>query len=577
MDQEIISTIQRNQKSIFNSDDLFIYEPIDSFPEDQSIYNNNIITTNYSTFVTVENHVFYLKQPIISYFYCNRLLALIYADNTGEVLTSEEKTIMKFKNVCQILVHFDKIYIQECDHTVKEYNYDGTHSVLFKENKKITLIMLKDDMYYLKDGILYDKENKRIMNSVVAVKKLRSNKYFVISDKNNKIHIKIINENNKLEEEMVIEEDISGYSEIKTYEEYIIFSTKFRIFIFKDNLELIDLKEFNKQIKSFDILNYRIKILLGEERKIEEKPIKSKKERYFNQTQSSSDDKINLVEEKSNSLRYQSEVLGGIIDKLIKNFTDERKEREEKEKKRMESLLEKISQQLNLNLRLIIESSVKKELQKITLKGLEGTLCSLLKQLILDKFVPILENSLTEMKIQSKGCEKCSTTLYESFKRDELSRGVELALDSNEELFEEFIKNFDTKNLEHLNLNIVVELYKKTLLIKSESVVPFRNKVFKRIKNQNDFLIGLNEDIILLMPPHHILKLISLIYTEQNHLDLLEELIKSIDITLLNESELNDLVNILDHIENSSGSKERGLIYYCMMQRNFIKRNKKKE
>lgn len=584
MEQEILSAIQRSQCAAICNDDLFTYEQVDAKQDEVCIINNYLVSTDYSSYLTLESIKIELSKPIKSFDYQNNLITLIYADGSGEILTLEGKVYQKFEDVTQILIYDDKIYTLGKDFTVKEYFFTNeqnvskesltdvmeglsiskeTGKILFQENKEIYLIIFKNTLFYFKDGNLFNKEQKKVTNSIKKVKELKNNKLLIMTEKNNKINLKITNIYFKLEEEIGIEEEINKVIGMSIFEEYFIIATHYKIYIFKDNLELIDLKEFNKKIKSFDVKNFRIKILFGEEKK-KEKSKKTKKERYFNNQENFT------LEEKGNSLRYQSEVLTNIVDKLVNTFTEERKEREEKERKRMESLLEKISEQLNLNLKLIIENSVKKEIQKISLKNLENSLCSFFKQFILENMVPIFENSVSEMKIQSKGCEKCSTNLYETFRRDEISKGVELALDSNEEIFDEFIKNFDTANLDAISINLVIELYKKTLLIQSDTVIPLRNKVFKRIKNQREFLTNLKEEVISLMPPNHLLKIISLIYNDNDFIDLLEELIKIIDITKLNEYEFKELSKIFDTLE--SGNKESRLVHFCIMQRNYMKR-----
>ncbi|RVD90789.1 transcription initiation factor TFIID subunit 1, partial [Tubulinosema ratisbonensis] len=265
MEQEIFSTIQRNQNAPICNDDLFTYEYLDSKQEDICFEDGCLVSTDYLTYLTFENVRFELNQPIKSFEYSNNLLALIYADNSGEVFTLEKKTVKKFQDVSQILMHLDKIYTLEKDYTVKEYLFNleqsickeslsstleamsiskenkevpsnETNKVLFQEKKQIFLTIFKNTLFYFKDNNLYNKEQKKITNSVKKIKELKNDKLLVITEQNNKINLKLTNIYFKLQEEVRIEEDSDKIVEVKLFEDYFVIATFYKIYIFKDNL-----------------------------------------------------------------------------------------------------------------------------------------------------------------------------------------------------------------------------------------------------------------------------------------------------------------------------------------------------
>lgn len=419
----------------------------------------------------------------------------------------------------------------------------------------------------------------------------------------------------------------------------VIVSTGYRIYIYKiikNRFKLIEILNFDYLVLRFDFLvNGSIKLFVltspndqGGKSKPAEAKIKDLKSPAGEENIKNRED---MKVDQAMSNRNTEDVLRDIVSKLVQTYDSERREREQKDKKMMETILEKVSEQLNKNLRIILESIVKKEIRSFlerfegeivgqiekklcsridsSMKSQESSFVSCAKKVLIHSVVPVIEAGFEEIKLQIledlrqksvgseladdldllKGQKNDDTKLFNLIQRNEIIKGIELVLDSNEEVFETFLNTFEYKFLKCLEPYTIFELFRKALLINmcngSSKVKGFLDTVTtyiaENLKIRKYFVVNANEDLISLIPSDNLLLIYSVILADASGsykpecISILEEILKNFDTHALNSEkiyEFNDLLDTTIKVIERTGYKDHFAEAYLVVQKNYLKK-----
>lgn len=574
-------------------------------------------------------------------------VALVFGDNTGVVLTINAESLHHTHfELCNgvfqvekgwsdfyVLVQTGNLFqIQVCPAKARvaerpmQVVVDGILS-----NKTPRFVFFGDDLYFMKNSVLHNarKESTRIS----CLDFVALDEFLVVLDtKKKKRILYLVNKDLQVVHEAVFsEEDVLSF---RGAGNVIVVSVGYKIYVYriqKGKFKLMEILNFDNAVLNVDVLVQdliEVFVLTGrpqEDRSAVPEARAKTAERMSPDIRSKESIK---TESASGSME---EILRGVVGKLVLAHENERKERELSEKRKMDMLLEKISEQLNKNLKIILETAVKKEMRPIVEKfesevlaqiekkiqsridtafrGQENAFVNCAKKVLVQNIVPVVEAGFEEMKLQIlesiqpraaapelavdlgllKIDENKETKLFNLIQRSEIIKGVELVLDSNEEVFETFLNTFECKFLKYLEPNTIFELFRKALLFnmcnKNARFGNFLDFVVAHIVEdpafRKYFATHANEDLLSMVPSANLLPIYAALLADASKsykpecFVFLVEILKNFDTHVLDVErmcEFSDLLDLTVKTIDTMGYQSQTSEAYLVVQKNYLKK-----
>lgn len=459
--------------------------------------------------------------------------------------------------------------------------------------------MFKEQFYFSKNGTLFNAngEDTRILGEDFEV---MGENLLVIDTKNKRKIVYLVGKDLQLINEIVFPFDEK--CKLRTTKNFGVVAFKDAIHILridKGKIKSVNLKAFERPICDFYITE-KVK----NELKVAVLTSKNKKEDASKKPEVDKNDDV------------------GIFKKIVEVLEENKRESEIREKKRFEALIEKICEQLNKNLTLIIGETLKNELnpiaekfEKIITRALEKKIQSkvdssfksqevatnsAIKKMFLSNVVPIVEAGINEMKLQlmadwkskvdfveppkqSKPVECKTTKLFNLIQRNEIQKGIELVLDSNEAIFDALVESFKPELLNFVEPSTVFELFRKTVLFNNcadngkyfNLILMIVKFAAENTKVLYEFASKMNEDLILKISSENILILYAAALAEafrnKNFVPFCEDLLRNVNVQTLDKQQIGILSKLMNETENVAPDAHV-LKSFVKIQRSYLKR-----
>lgn len=498
-------------------------------------------------------------------------------------------------------------------------------------------VFFNSDLYFIRNQFLhaYKKEPTRISCRDILV----LDEFLIVMDtkKRKKILYLVSKEIHIVHEVIFNEEEIVAFKGAKNM---LAVSVGYRVYVYKvlkSKLKLVEILNFDDYVLSIDvsvgstvdIFVLTAKVASDMEEKKQFLDMKGKE--TAKQVGEGKDREPARQESQETDIRMD-DIVESVVGRLMHFYEEERKEREHREKRKMEMVLEKISEQLNKNLRIILEAAMRKEIRPIverlenefvtqmerrlqskidsSFKNQENVFVGCAKKVLVQNIVPVIEAGFEEIKLQIfedmkqrevaaseiaddldllKVQENKETKLFNLIQRNEIVKGVELVLDSNEEVFEMFIGSFEYRFFRCLEPAMVFELFRKALLFNMynsnlklegflDAVVMHmaENPVFRKY-----FSIHAKEDLISIIPANNMLTIYSSHLADASKAYrtecavVLEEILRNLDAHALYTDkmyEFNDLLDLTIRVIDKMGYRSQISEAYLVVQKNYLKK-----
>lgn len=498
-------------------------------------------------------------------------------------------------------------------------------------------VFFNTDLYFIRNQLLhtYRKDSTRISCRDILV----LDEFLIVMDtKKRKKILYLVSKDIHIVHEVIFNED--EIVAFKGANGVLAVSVGYRVYIYKvqkSKLKLVEILNFDDYVLSIDILVestidvfvITAKIASDIEEKKQFLDMKGK------EAEKQVDDGKHKESTRQNAqgtdIRME-DIVGNAVDKLMRFYEEEQKEREHKEKRRMEMMLEKVSEQLNKNLRIILEAVMKKEIRPIverlenefiaqmerrlqskidtSFKNQENVFVGCAKKVLVQNIVPVIEAGFEEIKLQIfedmkqremaasviandldllKVQENKETKLFNLIQRNEIVKGVELVLDSNEEVFEMFLGSFEYRFFRCLEPTMIFELFRKALLFNIYNSSPklegfldavvmhmAENPVFRKY-----FSIHAKEDLISTIPANNMLTIYSSHLADASKAYrpecavVLEEILRNLDAHALDTGkmyEFNELLDLTVRVIDKMGYRNQISEAYLVVQKNYLKK-----
>lgn len=552
------------------------------------------------------------------------------------------------KNVIQVEKHKGSIYLltkQNQNFQVHRYSRATRQervprfvAVDLTSTQSISkFVFLNSDLYFIRNQLLHTcrKEPTRISCRDILV----LDEFLIVMDtkKRKKILYLVSREIHIVHEVIFNEEEIVAFKGAKNV---LAVSVGYRVYIYKavkGKLKLVEILNFDDYVLSLDVLVgdtvdvfvLTAKVASDMEEKKQFLDMKGKE--AAKQTGEEKDKEPARQEVPGAGTRTE-DIAESVVERLVHFYEEERKEREHREKRKMEMVLEKVSEQLNKNLRIILEAVMRKEIRPIverlenefvaqmerrlqskidsSFKNQENVFVGCAKKVLMQNIVPVIEAGFEEIKLQIfedmkqremavseiaddldllKVQENKETRLFNLIQRNEIVKGVELVLDSNEEVFEMFLGSFEYRFFRCLEPAMIFELFRKALLfnmynsnsklegfLDAVSMHMAENPVFRKY-----FSIHAKEELISIIPANNMLTIYSSHLADASKAYrpecavVLEEILRNLDAHALDTDkmyEFNDLLDLTVRVIDKMGYRSQISEAYLVVQKNYLKK-----
>ncbi|KAL0266012.1 UNVERIFIED_CONTAM: hypothetical protein PYX00_011729 [Menopon gallinae] len=547
------------------------------------------------------------------------------------------------RNVLQVEKNKGSIYLltkQNQNFQVHRYSKAARHDKIPKfvaidltTTQSISkFVFFNSDLYFIGNQLLHT--SKKEATRIPCKDLLVLDDFLVVMDakKRKKILYLVNKDIHIVHEVMFNEEDIVA---LKGAKNMLAVSVGYRVYIYKVlkcKLKLVEILNFDDYVPSIDILVEDVvdvfvltaKVALDMEEKKQFLDMRGKEP-----TKQMDEGKGKEVAAPA----CMEDVVEGVVGRLMHFYEEERKEREHREKRRMEMVLEKVSEQLNKNLKMILEAVLKKEMRPIierletefvtqmerklqskidsSFKNQENVFVGCAKKVLVQNIVPVIEAGFEEIKLQIfddlkqremaavselvddldllKVQETKETKLFNLIQRNEIVKGVELVLDSNEEVFEMFLGSFEYRFFRCLEPNVIFELFRKALLFNmynsNAKLEGFIDAVVMHMTEdpvfRKYFSIHAKEDLISMIPANNMLLVYSSHLSDASKAQrpecavVLEEILRNFDAHALDTDkmyEFNELLDLTIRVIDKMGYRNQISEAYLVVQKNYLKK-----